>query len=72
MAIKVLPAAFSADADRLTRFEQEARAAGALNHPNVLAVYDVGTDNGVPYIVAELLDGEPLRTGLRSRRTWPI
>ena len=64
MAIKVLPAAFSADADRLTRFEQEARAAGALNHPNVLAVYDVGTDNGVPYIVAELLDGEPLRAKL--------
>ena len=64
VAIKVLPAAFSADADRLTRFEQEARAAGALNHPNVLAVYDVGTDNGVPYIVAELLDGEPLRAKL--------
>ena len=64
MAIKVLPAAFSADADRLTRFEQEARAAGALNHPNVLALYDVGTDNGVPYIVAELLDGEPLRAKL--------
>ena len=64
VAIKVLPAAFSADADRLTRFEQEARAAGALNHPNVLALYDVGTDNGVPYIVAELLDGEPLRAKL--------
>src|SRR5215203_6305779 len=64
VAIKVLPTAFSADGDRLTRFEQEARAAGALNHPNVLAVYDVGTDNGVPYIVAELLDGEPLRAKL--------
>ena len=64
VAIKVLPAAFSADPDRLTRFAQEARAAGALNHPNVLAVYDVGTDNGVPYIVAELLDGEPLRAKL--------
>ena len=64
VAIKVLPSAFSADPDRLARFAQEARAAGALNHPNVLAVYDVGTDNGVPYIVAELLDGEPLRAQL--------
>jgi serine/threonine protein kinase len=64
VAIKVLPSAYSADPDRLTRFAQEARAAGALNHPNVLAVYDVGTDNGVPYIVAELLDGEPLRAKL--------
>src|SRR4051794_823786 len=64
VAIKVLPAAFSAEPDRLTPFEQEARAAGALSHPNVLAVYDVGTDNGVPYLVAELLDGEPLRETL--------
>jgi len=61
VAIKVLPAAFSADVDRLHRFEQEARAAAALNHPNILAVYDVGTDAGVPFIVSEVLEGETLR-----------
>src|SRR5438309_6849032 len=55
VAIKVLPAAFSADPDRLHRFEQEARAAAALNHPNILAVYDIGTHDGRPYIVSELL-----------------
>ena len=58
VAIKVLPAAFSQDADRLRRFEQEAQAAGTLNHPNILAVYDVGTHDGYPYIVSELLEGE--------------
>src|ERR671936_634265 len=61
VAIKVLPAAFSSDADRLRRFEQEARAAGMLNHPNILTIYDVGTHEGSPYIVSELLDGETLR-----------
>ena len=65
VAIKVLPAAFSADAERLRRFEQEAQAAGALNHPNILVVYDVGTttvENGdAPYVVSELLEGETLR-----------
>ena len=64
VAIKVLPAAFSADADRLRRFEQEARAAAALNHPNILAVHDIGTHNGSPYIVSELLEGETLRARL--------
>ena len=54
VAIKVLPTAFSADPDRLRRFEQEARAAAALNHPNILAVYDIGTHNQAPYIVSEL------------------
>src|SRR5438034_7084248 len=63
VAIKVLPAAFSADVDRLHRFEQEARAAAALNHPNILAVYDVGTDAGVPFIVSEVLEGETLQIG---------
>ena len=67
VAIKVLPAAFSADADRLHRFEQEARAAAALNHPNILAVYDIGTDGGAPFIVSELLEGETLRERLRGR-----
>lgn len=61
VAIKVLPPALSADADRLRRFEQEAQAAGSLNHPNILVVYDVGTHNGASYVVSELLEGETLR-----------
>jgi serine/threonine protein kinase/Tol biopolymer transport system component len=61
VAIKVLPAAFSEDAERLRRFEQEAQATGALNHPNILAVFDVGTHDGAPYVVSELLEGETLR-----------
>src|SRR5262249_15806536 len=64
VAIKVLPERFSKDADRLRRFEQEARAAGILNHPNVLAIYDVGTHDGTPYVVSELLEGETLREAL--------
>ena len=61
VAIKVLPPSFAADGDRLGRFEQEARAIGALNHPNILGVYDIGTHDGAPYVVSELLDGETLR-----------
>ncbi len=64
VAIKVLPSTLSQDEDRLRRFEQEAQAAGALNHPNILAVYDVGTHDGSPYIVSELLEGEELREQL--------
>jgi eukaryotic-like serine/threonine-protein kinase len=64
VAIKVLPASFSQDADRLKRFEQEAQAAGALNHPNITAVYDFGMHDGAPYIVTELLEGETLRSRL--------
>ena len=64
VAIKVLPAGFAADADRLRRFEQEARATGALNHPNLLALYDVGTSESGPYLVSELLDGHSLRDRL--------
>ena len=64
VAIKVLPASFSADADRLRRFEQEAKAAGVLNHPNVTAVYDIGTHEDAPYVVQELLEGETLRSAL--------
>src|ERR1700738_2089516 len=66
VAIKVLPASFSADPDRLRRFEQEAQAAGALNHPNITAVHDIGTNesDGAPYVVSELLEGETLRTAL--------
>ena len=68
VAIKVLPASFSQDADRLKRFEQEARAAGVLNHPGITAVYDIGTNvsDGAPYIVTELLEGETLRNRVLS------
>src|SRR5205807_6169481 len=66
VAIKVLPATYSQDVDRLRRFEQEAQAAGALNHPNILAVHDVGTHDGAPYIVSELLEGEELREQLNN------
>jgi hypothetical protein len=66
VAIKILPAAFSADADRLRRFEQEARAAAALNHPNILAVHDIGTHDGAPYVVSELLEGTTLREALTA------
>ena len=66
VALKLLPSAFSQDPDRLLRFEQEAQAAGALNHPNILAVHDVGMDNGSPYIVSELLEGEELREQLKN------
>lgn len=66
VALKVIHAAFSADADRQRRFEQEARAAGLLNHPNILAIYDVGEHNGSPYFVSELLEGETLRDRLRG------
>src|SRR5262249_34082006 len=61
VALKVLPTAYSTDAERLRRFEQEARATGKLNHPNILTVYDVGVIDGAPYIVTELLEGEELR-----------
>src|SRR5882672_2947573 len=64
VAIKVLPAAYSADQDRLRRFEQEARAAAALNHPNIVAIYDVGSHDGSPYVVQELLEGSTLRERL--------
>jgi eukaryotic-like serine/threonine-protein kinase len=66
VAIKVLPRAFSLDSDRLRRFEQEALATAALNHPNILAVFDIGTSEGSPYVVSELLEGETLRERLRS------
>jgi Tol biopolymer transport system component len=64
VAIKVLPASFAQDADRLRRFEQEAHAISALNHSNILTVYDVGTYDGAPFFVSELLDGEELRDSL--------
>jgi serine/threonine protein kinase len=68
VAIKVLPADLSENAERLHRFEQEAEAAGALNHPNILAVYDVGVHDRAPYVVSELLEGETLRDLLDERQ----
>ena len=61
VAVKVLPSLFADDEQRLLRFEQEACAAGALNHPNILAIYDIGKQDGSPYVVSELLEGETLR-----------
>jgi eukaryotic-like serine/threonine-protein kinase len=61
VALKILPPAFAADGDRLRRFQQEAQAAGSLNHPNIVAVYDVGTSDGVAYCATELLEGGTLR-----------
>ncbi len=66
VAIKVLPSSLSRDPDRLRRFEQEARAAGALNHPNVLTVHDVGTHDETPYLVSEILEGGTLRDRLAT------
>jgi eukaryotic-like serine/threonine-protein kinase len=68
VAIKVLPSFASADLNRLRRFEQEARAAAALNHPNILAVFQMGTYEGAPYLVSELLDGETLREQIKRGR----
>jgi len=66
VAIKVLPATFSSDIQRLRRFELEVQASGQLNHPNILAVYDVQMHDGSPYVVYELLEGETLRQRLRG------
>lgn len=68
VAIKVLPGGRPYDDDRLRRFEQEAQAAGRLNHPNILTLFDVGSHLGAPYIVLELLDGESLRERLAAGR----
>ncbi|MCU1308782.1 MAG: serine/threonine protein kinase [Acidobacteriaceae bacterium] len=64
VALKVLPDNFSSDTERLARFEQEARAIATLNHPNIVAVFDIGEHGGTRYIVTELLEGETLRTKL--------
>jgi len=73
VALKTLPVSFTNDPERLRRFEQEARAVAALNHPNIISVYDVGAADGVHYIVSELLEGETLRqritpTGMPARK----
>ena len=66
VAIKILPTSYSADAERLQRFVQEARAAAALNHPNILSIFDIGEEGRAPYIVSELLEGQTLRERIRS------
>ena len=66
VAVKVLPSSFAADPERLRRFEQEARTIAALNHPNILAIHDVGTHEGAPFLVTELLEGETLRERLEA------
>src|SRR6266702_3752895 len=66
VALKILPESFAREADRLHRFEQEARAVAALNHPNILAVFDIGQHGGTRYIVSELLEGETLRGKLAA------
>src|SRR5579862_2023180 len=64
VALKILPESFARDLDRLRRFEQEARAVAALNHPNILAIHDIGEQAGSPFLVSELLEGESLRAAL--------
>lgn len=61
VAIKFLPPEFAASVERLRRFEQEARSAGSINHPNLITIHELGSDDGAPYIVMELLEGETLR-----------
>src|SRR5262249_44445626 len=64
VALKILPESFAGEGDRLHRFQQEAKAVAALNHPNILAVFDTAQQNGSPYLISELLEGETLRDAL--------
>ena len=66
VAVKILNESFATDPDRLRRLEQEARAVGALNHPNILSIHDRGERKGLRYIVTELLEGTTLREKLRA------
>src|SRR5271154_5671120 len=66
VAIKILPAEFSADSEQLHRFEQEARSASALNHPNIITIHELGQDGSTRYIAMELVEGNTLRELLRS------
>src|SRR5436190_6802914 len=72
VALKVLPEAYLPGDDRVRRFEQEARAAGALNHPGLVTIFDVGTTDGSPYIVMELLEGETLRDAIGEGMPTPL
>src|SRR5947207_3515560 len=67
VAVKMLPKDFAADADRMRRFEQEAKTLASLNHPNVLTVFDAGVHEGAPYLVSELLEGKTLRVEMNGR-----
>ena len=67
-ALKLLPARFTSDAERLKRFQQEARAVVGLNHPNILTIYEIGEDHSTHYIASELIEGETLRQRLMRRR----
>lgn len=71
VALKILPAPFTFDTDRIRRFEQEARAASALNHPNIVTVYDIGEHDGIHYIATDYSEGETLRTRL-TRGPMPL
>src|SRR2546425_1215552 len=71
VAIKVMPAATASDLERRLRFEQEARSASALNHPNILTVYDIGEIDGTIYIAMELVDGKTLREIMASGEPLP-
>lgn len=71
VAVKVLPLPFVADTDRLRRFGDEARAAAALSHPGILAVYDLGEHDGARYIVSELLEGQTVRERLVAGQLPP-
>jgi serine/threonine protein kinase len=65
-ALKLLPAEFTRDAARVRRFEQEARAASALNHPNIITIFEIGAENGAHYIATEFIDGQTLRRRLKE------
>ena len=72
VAIKVLPSATASDPDRRLRFEQEARSASALNHPNILTIHDVGSSDGTVYIAMELIEGKTLRELISGGEPLPI
>ncbi|HEX7807267.1 MAG TPA: serine/threonine-protein kinase, partial [Thermoanaerobaculia bacterium] len=72
VAVKILPGTFNGEDEQIARFELEARAAGALNHPGLVTIFDVGTAEGSPYIVMELLEGQTLRDVLEGARAKPL
>ncbi|MGH9242500.1 MAG: serine/threonine-protein kinase, partial [Vicinamibacterales bacterium] len=72
VAIKFLPERFAADAVRLGRFAQEARAASSLNHPNIITIHEIGETSGVPYIVMELVEGRTLREIVLAQEGRPL
>src|SRR4051812_43092211 len=70
VAVKVLPRRLANDPQALARFEREGKTIAALSHPNILAVFDVGTDQGVAFVVTELLEGETLRSRVARSTGW--